>query len=141
MKETSNGKPYKQFTLENGKVLRVFNFDAHYDSLQEGMEIDDAELVFDAKWDNYKLKAMPKPTSAPRASGAITKAMETKQLNTEKNMDRKEESIRIAGAFRDATQITLASLKDVPFPTDEEFKAEWTKWCKWLLGQSDQPFI
>ena len=87
----------------------------------------------------------PKPKAAggftPRGAGAITKAMETKAANIEVAQTRKNDAIALAGAMRDSTLITLAALKDQPFPTDEEFKAEWTKWVKWILNQHEQPFL
>lgn len=88
----------------------------------------------------------PKPrTGAYGARGggsaAVTKAQDHKAELIEKAQDKKHDAIKLAGAMRDATLITLASLKDAPFPTDSDFKEEWTKWVKWLIGQSEQPFI
>jgi len=41
----------------------------------------------------------------------------------------------VSAAMRDAVQITLASLREQPFPTDEEFDAEFTKWRNWYLAK------
>ncbi len=43
--------------------------------------------------------------------------------------------------MRDATMVSLAAYREQPFPTDDEFKAEWRKWVKFFLGEADQPFI
>ena len=74
-------------------------------------------------------------------STGIAKAQETKRDDIKDAQERKNEAIQLAGAFRDATLVSLQALRDNPFPTDEEYKAEWTKWCKWFLQQGDQPFI
>ena len=86
----------------------------------------------------------PKPQAKgnPAFKGQqIAKMQETKAANIAMAQDRKNESISIHGAFRDATLIALQSYKDVPFPTDEEFKAEWTKWVRWILSKHDEPFL
>lgn len=74
-------------------------------------------------------------------SAAISAAQDTKRVDIAVAQDRKHDAIARAGAFRDSTLVTLASLRDQPFPTDEAFKAEWTRWVKYFLGKADEPFI
>lgn len=83
------------------------------------------------------------PPQRPKFMGGsgIAKAQETKAENIKEAQERKNEAIQLAGAFRDATLVSLQALRDNPFPTDEEYKAEWTKWVKFFLNQGDQPFI
>lgn len=116
---------------------------SNFDSIQEGAQFE-ADV-----WRNDAGKAYlfaPKPKTTPTGAnkgqfGAVKAAQERKGEMIEKSMDRKEEAIALAGAMRDATLISLQSYRDQSFPSDEEYKAEWTKWCKWILGQHDQPFI
>lgn len=81
----------------------------------------------------------PKPAKSfsghSRGTGGanIAKAQERKQENIEKTMDRKEMGILISAAMRDATQITLASLKNEPFPTDADFGREFRKYRDWYI--------
>ncbi len=90
----------------------------------------------------YIFAPKPKAATGGRPGGAaITKAMETKNENIKEAQERKAESIALAGAMRDATQITLAELKDQPFPTTEDFQERWKFWVKWLLNQHNQPFL
>lgn len=74
-------------------------------------------------------------------SAAVTAAQEMKREHIKEAQDRKEEAIKLAGPMRDATLVALAALRDTPFPTDDEFKAEWRKWAKFFPGEADQPFI
>jgi hypothetical protein len=53
----------------------------------------------------------------------------------EQNMSRKELAIRIAGATRDATMITVAKLQHQKM-TDEEIKKELIKWKKYIYELS-----
>lgn len=142
MKETSNGKPYKRFTLDNNKKLQVFNFDPRYDEMQIGVEITDADVDYDTKWDNYKLKSAKPVLGAPRASYGASRvdrvaAEEIRDQKVKENMDVKQIGIKVSGAMRDATETTLRALKDQPFPTDDEFKSEWLKWRDWYIKQFD----
>lgn len=142
IKTTRAGDPYKVFQMEDGKYLSVFKFDERYEAMEVGVDIADDQLIFDAQYGNYKLKPLPKPPTAPRGGGAaITKAMETKSENIKEAQDRRNEAVLRAGAFRDATLVTLAMLKDQPFPTDADFKSEWERWVKYFMGKGAEPFV
>ncbi len=144
VKQTKAGDDYHVFKMEDGKFLSVFKFDTRFPEINVGTDLPDDVLIYDPQYSNYKLKPLPKPAGGPRTGGnaaTIAKAQETKREDIEAAQDRKERSIRLSQAMGGATQIALASLKDQPFPTDDDFKAEWTKWCKWLIAQGNQPFI
>jgi hypothetical protein len=145
MRETKNGAPYKVFVMEDGNKLSVFNFDARYGEIDVGTDLPESVLLFDPAYSNYKLRPLPKgpqvKTSAGYKTVQMEKVMETKAANIEVAQTRKNDAIALAGAMRDSTLITLAALKDQPFPTDEEFKAEWVKWVKWILSKHDEPFL
>jgi hypothetical protein len=118
----------------------------HFDKFEVGYSFEGSDI-----WKNAQGRAYifaPKPKYQPKKAwtgggktAAVEKAMDRKEASIETFQERKEESIKLAGAMRDATQITLAALREQSFPSDDEFKAEWTKWAKWLLSQADQPFI
>jgi hypothetical protein len=133
-------------TNRDGSQIQFPNFE----SFVNGYQIDGnlwTNPADSAKKALYPMRtpAAPKAPATggtyPSRGGGIAKAQETKKQNIEEAQERKHEAISIAGAFRDATLISLAALKDQPFPTDEEFKTEWTKWVKWILNQHEQPFL
>lgn len=143
MKETKAGAPYKLFQMEDGKRLSVFQFDTRYAEITEGIDIPDDALIYDQQYDNYKLKPLPKPAGSPRGGFGSKQAEELinkKNDNIQQNMASKNEAIIRAGSARDATLVSLACLKDAPFPTDSEYKAEWEKWYKYFMGKAEEPF-
>lgn len=142
MKQTKAGDAYKLFQMEDGKKLSVFQFDSRYNDINDGTDIPEDQLVYDQQYDNYKLKQLPKvPAGGSRGGANIAKAQETKAENIKEAQDRKAEAITRAGAFRDATLVTLAMLKDQPFPTDDDFKKNWELWVKYFMGKADEPFV
>jgi hypothetical protein len=79
----------------------------------------------------------PKPKASggggARNTAAIAKAQETKAENIKEAQANKNTAVMIAAAMRDASSIALAALKEQPFPTDDEFIAEFLKWRDWYL--------
>lgn len=145
MRPTKTGGEYKQFTMEDGKKLSVFSYDPRYAELEVGSDIPETDLIFDPAYGNYKLNKAPvvfpaRPASLGGPRPSMAAAVEKKGVMIEKAQERKSEGVNISGAFRDATLISLASLRDQPFPTDEEFKAEWRKWVKFIMNEHEQPF-
>ena len=114
-----------------------------FDLFVEGYTFEAEPWTSPTKGTTYLFAPKPaKPsTGAPRAFGGIAKAQETKAANIEKAQDRKQDAIALAGAFRDATLISLAQLKDEPFPTADEFKETWTYWVRWILSKNNEPFV
>lgn len=138
-----NGESFQDVSVN--KIDKKTGLEAflNFDKFEEGYEFEANPWTND-KGTMYLFAPKPK-TNAPQGnsarSGAIAKAQETKREDIAAAQDNKHKAIALAGAMRDATQIALASLKDAPFPTDVEFKAEWEKWCKWLLAKGSEPFI
>lgn len=139
----NSGKEYKSCTLktENETFERVSIWPDYegYAAVVEGGVVS-GEVFKKGEYWNFKGENQ-KPAYTGGKTGAMNKVMETKNSNILAAQDRKHDAIAKAGAFRDATLVTLASLKDQPFPLDEEFQAEWTKWVKYFLNVGEQPFI
>lgn len=144
VKTTSAGKEYKSVTLKAGtetyEKVSIWSDNPDYDAVVEGGKISGEVFKNEKGYWNFKGATAPKTAYKGGAAG-INKAMEVKAQNIEKAQDRKDDSIAISGAMRDATLISLAALRDRPFPTDEEYKAEWTRWVKWLLSKRNEPFL
>jgi hypothetical protein len=119
----------------------------NFDTIEVGATI---EADYWRSPQNKQYLFAPKPKSSgggARNTAAIAKAQETKAENIKEAQANKNTSIMIAAAMRDAGAIALAALKDQPFPTDEEFIAEFTKWRDWYLAKwhetekiADTPF-
>lgn len=117
----------------------------NFDAIDVGAEI---EGVYWRSTTGKDYLFPPRPQNAARPAGgtaaganrskAIRESQELKGAMIQRSQDVKELGIKIAGAMRDATLITVASLKDQPFPTDEEFKAEWEKWRDYFIAQYDE---
>lgn len=120
------------------RVDKKGNIWAAFDSIVEGGSVEADFWRSDA---GKPYLFAPKPTKSPTGanrgqSGAnIAKAQERKQEGINKSMDRKEMAILVSAAMRDATQITLASLKNEPFPTDADFGREFRKYRDWYIQQ------
>lgn len=138
MSETS-----QQSDVSVNKVNKKGEEFSGFDAIAVGVEVKGELWQSSAgKW--YLFAPKPdagKPWKSGGGSAAIAKAQETKREDIKEAQERKNEAIALAGAMRDATLVSLAALRDTPFPTDDEFKAEWTKWVKFFLGAGDQPFI
>lgn len=107
-----------------------------FDSIVEGGSVEADFWRSDAgKPYLFAPKPAKSPTGANRGqSGAnIAKAQERKKENINEAMDRKEMGIQVSAAMRDATLITLASLKNEPFPTDADFGREFRKYRDWYM--------
>lgn len=143
-KITVTKKPYISATLldsegnEHERITIWSDFPGFH-GIDEGADIM-GELASNGKYTNLK------PTRGGYSGGSTTPrspsygvkaAQERKGTMIEEAQDRKELSMRLQGAQRDATLITIASLKEQPFPTDEEFKKDWKKWFDFLMGQYD----
>lgn len=138
-KTSTGGKPYASVTLadDQGNTTKCSVWDG-LELLRVGSPIDGA-IIKNGAFSNFRPSAAPKPQF--KGSGGIANAVAVKNEHIKEAQERKNESISIHGAFRDATLITLAALKDQPFPSDEDFKAEWTRWAKWILSKHDEPFL
>lgn len=121
-----------------GKKGEVF---PNFDAIAPGITVE-GELwqSGQGKWYLFPPKVQKQGNSNFKGQ-QIEKAMERKEQAIDTFQDKKNEAILRAGAFRDATLVSLASLRDQPFPSDEEYKAEWKKWVKYFLQKGDEPFV
>lgn len=142
VRQTSTGKEYKLVTLKSGdetfEKVSLWSDNPDYTSFVEGGRISGEVFKNEKGYWNFKPANAPKKTFG---GGAVTKNMEVKNTNIIAAQERKNDSIARAGAFRDATLVTLASLKDQPFPSDADFKREWESWVKFFLGKGEEPFV
>lgn len=148
-KTTSTGKTKLNTTLKDDKGnqtvdVTIWQDYPNFATLQPGSEVE-GDLVA-AKDPKYGPTLYPprsnlgaKPGWAKKDPAAITKAMERKEQGIERFQASKEESIKMAGAMRDATLITLAEFSGQPFDA-EQFKDRWYHWRSWLLEAGEQPF-
>lgn len=139
IKKTKTNKDYKVFTLENGKKLSVFSFSPSYESLQVGSDIPDDELEYQQQYDNYKLKDTPR--SAPRASTGPARAANITAESVKHAQENRNEAVKMAAAYRDATLLLIAQYPDgLPPEWQKEHQAirEW--YIKDWSNRSGQPF-
>lgn len=139
-KTTKTGKPYAIVLLDDkGTEVKASMWEG-YESLMAGVEVQ-GEVYKSGDFTNFRLGTLQRFAgtggAAPRAA-AIKEAQVAKETGIRKAQDNSQLSIKISGAMRDATLITLASLREQPFPTDEEFKQEWRKWRDWIINEFDQ---
>lgn len=137
IKQTQAGKDYAVVTSgeQKGSMFEGFT------GLKVGDEVE-GDFTTNGKYTNFRLKTtLQRPAFMGNKTAQMEKVMERKEVAIEHAQERKQDAIAKAGAFRDATLVSLASLRDQPFPTDEEYKEEWVKWVKFFLNQGEQPFI
>ena len=135
IKEDKNNNPQKVTTFENGdKVWVSSKYDeAIYDKVEVGAEF---ELYKDGTFNKIKYD---KPAPKGGGAGAITKAMERKEIGIEKSQDRKEESIQKSAIIRDSTILTSAYTQGRAL-TEMEIKEAWENFNKFLTGKWEAPF-
>lgn len=128
-KITKNNKPYKALEVEvSGEVRKVnmwSNF-PNYASLGEG-SLFEAKMTKEGQYWNLSYES----SAGGRSSGyGANSASKTASIN--KAMDRKEESITLAGAQRDAVLIVKELIE--PSWTTEEIKEAVVEWRNWFLS-------
>lgn len=98
----------------------------NFDAIKPGADIE-ASLWANAmgKWYVFPPREEKPRGGAFRASpGAITKAQETKAANIEKAQENKQEGIKLASAFRDATLLAIELNKRATFEGEPLGKSE-----------------
>lgn len=117
----------------------------NFDAIQAGSMVE-GEL-----WDSPAGKSYlfaPKPAGAPRTGGggparnnsAIRENMDLKAASIQRQGEKRDLAMKLMGAMRDATLITLESFKNQPFPTSEEYKEEWRNWRDFFVSEFDNEF-
>ncbi|MDD5068883.1 MAG: hypothetical protein PHN89_04805 [Candidatus Pacebacteria bacterium] len=149
VKQTSTGKTKADCELvdENGveisKVSLWSDF-PDFANLKPGSEVN-GDLV-KAKDPKYGPTLYPAKTYSqwkPKPKADIPKMMEAKKESIQQFQEVKNDSIKVAGAQRDATLMVTTFYKiaeDGLNPTDEMLKTKWQMWKSYFLGQSDAPF-
>lgn len=109
----------------------------NFDAIDVGLQLE-ADYWPNPADERKKYLFAPKPKAAARSGAFKTKVIEEAQDRKAEHIkeaqDNRSHGVMIAAAMRDATQIALASFKDQPFPTAEEFSAEFVKWRDWYLA-------
>ena len=111
---------------------------------QKDMEKD---LKKDKEWTKVESKSKTKSTYVPRDK--IREAQDRKFESISNSQDVKNNSIRMAGAARDATLIVTTFYPEIADPDfegriqtrEETIKEQWLMWRKWFYQQSDLPFL
>jgi hypothetical protein len=117
--------------VDRAGIIAWLNFDA----IKAGATIE-GDYWRSPQNKQYLFAPKPNKAGGDRSnSAAISEAQETKKQNIEEAQDNKKTAVMIAAAMRDATSIALAALKEQPFPSDDDFIAEFTKWRDWHLGK------
>lgn len=141
-KFTKNNKPYKALEVECAGEVRKVNMWSNFPdfvNIRQGA-LFHATMTKEGEYWNLSHPVLEKPRGgAPGAfKGAqIEKAQDRKNEFIGKTLDRKEESIKLMAAQRDAVLIVVEGLKQTPFPTDEEIKREIIKWRNYFLLDND----
>lgn len=90
------------------------------------------------------LQAGSVANSPLRSPTPVKSAAELTAKSVEKSIDRKEDNIRMASTFRDATVLTAEWMKNRFAAglscSTEEWQTEWKNIRNWLDNQYDQPF-
>lgn len=139
-KTSSGGKPYARVVLQDdsGAQYTASMWDSFADLAQGGTV--EGDMVQKGNFTNFKRhSAIQRPKFM--GGGAVTQAQDHKAELVSAAQDKKHDAIAKAGAFRDGTLVTLAELKDMPFPTEADFKARWEYWVKYFLGKHNEPFL
>lgn len=155
-KTTKNGKLKLDATLTSAEGVKIENVTIwgdfpNFDKLMTG---NDVEGTIQEKQNGNYLNRTLYPiqaanTSKPARTEMTNKAIERKEKTIEKAMDRKEDSFKTSGTFRDATILTAEMLSQMTargegwnFDTAKEI---WTNWRVWLTDnfeiQDQPPFI
>lgn len=120
----TNGNEYKKVTLEDGKTFNVFSDHSRYNEIIMDFDLNPADLVKVGKYTN-----LVDPKAKPKGGGA-------KQAGITQNMEKKANSIILAGSARDATMIALEEMKTYnpeSIDWDAKFKERWLLWRSWLI--------
>lgn len=139
-KNDKNGNPMKITQFENGAKVFV---NSKYDStIYEQVVVGaDFELTKDGNFDKIKYdKPAPKPAGNFTKTAIMDKAMDRKEQTIKTFQANKEDSIKMAGAIRDAVLITTAIMRHRPL-TASEIESTITEWQAKIYNLHDQPFL
>lgn len=133
-KMTKVGKPYASAQLkgEDGIVhdkVAIWSNHPQFNGMVNGGMVE-GEIEVGERGKNLKWTQTPQRQFTPKPTKT--------EANIEKNMDRKEESIKISGAQRDATLMVTTFY---PQETDSIIlKQRWQEWKSYFISQYDSAF-
>lgn len=131
LKQDKNGNPLKVVGFEDGRKVWV---NSKYDSpiYDQVLVGSDWEVIKEGDFNKIRYD------KAPRGATGIKEAQARKEQSISKFADRKEESIALAGAQRDAVLIVTSLYSELDsLPTEdkaEAIKKEILYWHNWLLN-------
>lgn len=149
-KITSTKKPYKRVTLVDGygertERVSIWSDFPGYHGIEDGSEImGQITKSPDGKFVNLKPTASggysPKPAysgggQSRGSSYGVKAAQERKAESIEHAQDRKELSMRLAAAQRDAVLMVTTFFAKEPLPTDTELRDAINNWREWFLKE------
>lgn len=145
-KTSAKGASYMKATLtdETGaqhENVTIFSSFPNFSNIRPGEKISGFLKVNDYKGqttyslDVERTQGWGRQTNVKQA--AVAAAMEKKQENIEKTLDRKDESYKISSTFRDATLLTVAQLQGNGSGL-EQYKTVWITWRDWLWKNHDK---
>lgn len=79
----------------------------------------------------------PRPAWAKKEN-TIAKAQDRKEEGIKTAQERTQEGVSMSGSARDATLILTTFYQGL---SDDDLKAKWDEWRKWLYGKYTEPFV
>lgn len=141
-KTAKTGKPYKKLSVEDEKGAKfdvnIFSNFPDFANIAPGSVIF-GKLTQEGQYWNISVDG-EKPRSGAGSSfkqAQIEKVMEVKNENIGKVMDRKEESIKLAGAQRDAVLIVTTLMDNAHQYLEEDIEKLIIKWRNWFLNDKE----
>jgi len=134
-------KPAEYTEVSINRVNKKGEVFPNFDEIQAGRDVEgEIWQSSGGKWYLFAPRAEKPATGRSGAfkSQQITQAQDRKAQDIGKTLDRKEESIKLASAQRDAVLIVNTILQQSTstgeFGKDEEIKTEIIKWRNWFLS-------
>lgn len=127
---------------DNTKLLEVILGKEFKDKgIMPGHEIQGKEWVSPKNGKMYLFEEKEGSTGQNKPSGGyktqqIEKAMDRKEGSIEKFQDSKEQSIKLAGAQRDAVLI-VTTMREMGELSENDIKEEIIKWRNWFLNDKE----
>lgn len=143
-KTAKTGKPYKKLSIEDLQGVKtdvnIFSDFPDFANITPGSTISGTLTQKGQYWNitsETQIKGGYTPRSTPQSaiSASVKQAQERTEQSIGKTLDRKEESIKLAGAQRDAVLIVTAiGITDI---TEHAIKHEIIKWRNWFALSKD----
>jgi len=127
----STGRKYKKVSLrsDEGEHEGIGIFD-NFEAIQVGQELEGTVKQNDRGYWNF----YPERKPAGNRTAQMERVMEKKSENVAHAQDRKEHSMRITGASRDASLFVVALINAGQYDdlSKVALRKEWVEWKSWL---------